>query len=75
MRVSDKILLDILTGQYGVGQRVFVDSPVFSDLLVSRMMAEKDKFFKPDTNAIILNGVTIMRAPRKVLAEIEKSRE
>lgn len=75
MKTSDKILMDILTGQFRVGQRLFVDSPVFSDLLLSKILIEKDKVFKDTTNAITLNGVTIMRAPKKVLNEIEKSRE
>lgn len=74
MKTSDKILIDILTGQYKVGQRLFVDSPVFSDLLVSKIMIERDKVFKDTTNGITLNGVTILRAPKKILEEIEKSR-
>jgi len=74
MKTSDKILMDILTGQFRVGQRVFVDSAEFTELLASQILIEKDKVFKPSTNALTINGVTIMRAPKKVLNEIQKSR-
>lgn len=75
MKVSDKILIDIISGQYRPGQRLFVDSLEFTELLGSQILIERDKVFKPETNTMTINGVTIMRAPKKILRDIEKSRQ
>lgn len=70
----DKILIDILTGQYREGQRLFVASQTFNELLKNKIFIERDKVFKPTMNTLTLNGVSIHRAPSKILTQIEKSR-
>lgn len=72
MKLSSKILLNIISGEYQIGQTLFVGEREFHELLTHRALVNKEETKKAGIYSITINGITIMKSPEKMIAAVDK---